>query len=319
MRAARPDPAYRDSKETRATVSTQTTPAFPRAGAGVQGMTTAQRVRRLLRGADLGKNIALLVLAILTFLPLIVMLFISGKDLSQYYHAQFTFTLPWHWENYSTAWASIANPMKISLIVSGASCAGVLVFSCIGGFVFARYNFPGKEILWYAVLALLMVPAVLTLIPSFILVKQLGLLNTLWALILPYIAGGQVFGMFLLRSFFAGLPEELFESARIDGAGDLTMLWRIAIPLSGGILGTLAVLNIVGTWNDLVWPDVTLSDDNLQTLVIGLWHFNQSFYNQQQWGPLMAGYVLASLPLIIMFAFTSRLFVKGLGSGAIKM
>jgi ABC-type glycerol-3-phosphate transport system permease component len=207
--------------------------------------------------------------------------------------------------------------MKNTLIVTASSTVGVLILSCIAGFVFARYNFPGKEILWYAILALIMIPSVLTLIPTFILVKQLGLLNTLWSLILPYISGGQIFGMFLLRSFFASLPEELFESARIDGAGDVTMLWRIAVPLSGGILGTLGILNVLNFWNDLIWPDVTLQDETVKTLVLGLWQFQQQYYTN--WGPLMAGYVIASIPLIVLFAFTSRLFVQGLGSGALKI
>jgi ABC-type glycerol-3-phosphate transport system permease component len=144
-----------------------------------------------------------------------------------------------------------------------------------------------------------------------------GLLNTLWALILPYISGGQVFGMFLLRSFFASLPEEMFESARMDGAGDLTMLWRLAVPLSSSILGTLAILQVLSSWNDLIWPSVTLQEEGVKTLVLGLWQFQGQYYTN--WGPLMAGYVIASIPLIIMFAFTSRLFVKGLSSGAIKM
>src|SRR2546421_3522420 len=298
-------------------MSTQTTPVLPRTGTVAGGASAVRRVRRALQQVDPDKNLILLILGILTFTPLVVMVFMSGQDQSRWSHERFLLSLPWHWENYTRAWAQIAPYMKNSLIVTIASTAGVLALSCIGGFVFARYNFPGKEILWYAILALLMIPSILTLIPTFILVKQLNLLNTLWALILPYISGGQVFGMFLLRSFFASLPEEMFESARMDGAGDMTMLWRLAVPLSSSILGTLAILQVLSSWNDLIWPSVTLQEEGVKTLVLGLWQFQGQYYTN--WGPLMAGYVLASIPLILMFAFTSRLFVKGLSSGAIKM
>jgi multiple sugar transport system permease protein/raffinose/stachyose/melibiose transport system permease protein len=135
----------------------------------------------------------------------------------------------------------------------------------------------------------------------------------------PYISGGQVFGMFLLRSFFASQPEEMFEAARIDGASDFVMLTRLAIPLSVGILGTLAILNILSSWNDLVWPSIVLPDDSVKTLTIGLWSFMNSQYAAANWGPLLAGYAIASVPLVVLFAFTSRLFIKGLSSGAIKM
>jgi ABC-type glycerol-3-phosphate transport system permease component len=162
-----------------------------------------------------------------------------------------------------------------------------------------------------------MIPGELTLIPSFLLVKDLGLLNSYWVLILPYIAGGQVFAIFILRSFFQSLPDEMFEAARIDGANELQILIRIGIPLSQSILGVVAIMHILSTWNDLVWPLVTLSSDKLMTLTIGLYAFRTAWYSI--WGPLMAGYMLASIPLIILFAFTSRLFVEGLSSGAIKM
>jgi ABC-type glycerol-3-phosphate transport system permease component len=162
-----------------------------------------------------------------------------------------------------------------------------------------------------------MIPGELTLIPSFLLVKDLGLLNSYWVLILPYIAGGQVFAIFILRSFFQSMPDEMFEAARIDGANELQILIRIGIPLSQSILGVVAIMHILSTWNDLVWPLVTLSSDKLMTLTIGLYAFRTAWYSI--WGPLMAGYMLASIPLIILFAFTSRLFVEGLSSGAIKM
>jgi len=148
-------------------------------------------------------------------------------------------------------------------------------------------------------------------------VKDLGLLNTRWALILPYISGGQVFGIFLLRSFFAALPEELFEAARIDGAGDITLLVRLTLPLSWSIVATLAIFNVLGTWNDIIWPTVTVTDDNLKTIVTGLYAFSTQYGTL--YGPLMAVYALASLPLLLLFIVASRYFVAGLTSGALKL
>ena len=154
---------------------------------------------------------------------------------------------------------------------------GVLVIASISGFVFARYNFPGRELFFFAILALLMIPGVLTLVPAFLLVKNLGLINTYWALILPYMAGGQIFAIFILRSFIAGLPEELFEAARLDGASTLQAFRHIVIPLSKPILVTIAVMNVLGTWNDYIWPLVTISDSKLWTISVGIVTFGSSF------------------------------------------
>ena len=194
---------------------------------------------------------------------------------------------------------------------------GMVVLATITAWAFARYPFPGRDILYYLILALLMIPGELTLVPSFLLVKALGLLNTRWVLILPYIAGGQVFAIFVLRSFFEGMPEELFEAARIDGASELMTFVRIAMPLASSIVGVVTIMHITSTWNDLVWPMITVNVKRLMTLTIGLYAFRNEMYTQ--WGSLMAGYTIASIPMIILFAFTSKLFVEGLASGALKM
>ena len=170
-----------------------------------------------------------------------------------------------------------------------------------------------------AVLVLLMIPGILTLIPLFLQVKNYGLLNTYWALILPYIAGGQAFSIFVLRSFFASQPEELFEAARIDGASEFQIFTLIAVPLATPILGTVAILHTIWIWNDYLWPAVTLSDPNLWTIAVKLVGFTGQWMFMEQWGPLFAGYVISALPLVILFAFTMRLFIEGLATGAIKM
>ena len=276
----------------------------------------AARAWRAVRHEGL-KHAGLVLLLVLTFYPFAAMFLISGKNFNQFISQTWLPTFPWHWSNYSDAWAVMGSYIFNTILVAGTTCVCVLVLSTLSAYAFARYRFPGKEIIYYLIISLLMVPGILTLIPQFILVKDLGLLNTRWVLILPYVAWGQVFGIFLLRGFFASIPEELFEAARIDGAGDLTMLRHMVLPLSWSILGTLAIFNVLGTWNDLIWPAVTIDDNGLKTIMIGIMSFNQQF--SVNYGALMAGYVLASLPLVVLFAVTSRYFVAGLTSGALKM
>ena len=259
----------------------------------------------------------LLTLLLLTFLPFVAMLVISGKDVAEYMHNPWSPTAPFHWDNYSIAWSHINIYVVNSIVVSGASCLGVLVLSTLSAYVFARHRFPGRGVLFYLIIGLLMVPGILTLIPQFILVRDLHLLNTRWALILPYISAGQVFGIFLLRSFFASLPEELFEAARIDGANDAIIVLRLVLPLSWSILATLAIFQVLSTWNDLIWPVFTIDDDSLKTIMTGLLSFQGQFATD--YGPMMAGYTLASLPLLLLFAVASRYFVRGLTSGALKV
>lgn len=283
----------------------------------VQSRSSFYGLHRLWRSGDWWRYLTLSTIAFLMFLPFIITLFISFKSTPQFNRDPFIPTFPLYPENYADAWRVVSKYIVNSIIVSGSSVIGMVALAALAAWAFARYPFPGREIFFFLVLALLMIPGELTLIPSFLLVKHLGLLNTHWVLILPYIAGGQVFAIFILRSFFQSLPEEMFEAARMDGANELQIWWRLGIPLSQSILGVVAIMHILGTWNDLIWPLVTMSSDKLMTLTIGLYAFRTAWYSI--WGPLMAGYVIASIPLIILFAFTSRLFVEGLSSGAIKM
>jgi ABC-type glycerol-3-phosphate transport system permease component len=147
-------------------------------------------------------------------------------------------------------------------------------------------------------------------------VRQLGLFNSYGALILPAIAGSQVFAIFILRGFFAGLPEDYFAAARVDGASELQCYWHIALPMSKPILATIAIMVGVAVWNDYVWPLLVASDESLRTVSVGLQFFRTSY--RVDIGELMAGNVLASIPLIILFAFASGTFVKGLSTGGIK-
>ncbi len=277
----------------------------------------AYNLGRLWNTGDWSRYLFLSIIVFLMFLPFMIMFIISFKSMPQFNREAFLPTFPLYPENYTDAWRIVSKYIMNSIIVSGSSVIFTVALAALAAWSFARYPFPGRELFFYLVIALLMIPGELTLIPSFLLVKSLGLLNTHLVLILPYIAGGQVFAIFIMRSFFQSMPEEMFEAARMDGANELQTFLRIGLPLSQSILGVVGVMHILSTWNDLIWPIVTLSSQNLMTLTIGLYAFRTAWYSI--WGPLMAGYVLASIPLVILFAFTSKLFVEGLSSGAIKM
>lgn len=267
---------------------------------------------------DFSIHIILGIAALLTFYPFIFLIISSFKSTPDFIHNFWGLPDPAVLANYRDAWSRVSPYVSNSVVVSVSSMIGVLFIGSVSAFVFARYSFPGKEIFFFAILALLMIPGILTLVPTFLLVKNFGLLNTFWALILPYIAGGQIFGIFVLRSFIASLPEELYESARLDGASMWHLYSRITIPLSKPILVTIAIMNILSTWNDYIWPLVTIPDGAKWTVSVGIVSFGSSYSGSQNYGPMFAGYVIASIPLIILFMFTMRYFIAGLTSGALK-
>jgi len=277
-------------------------------------------VTRYRRRNDRYRHLFLLFAGVLILFPYLLMLMWSFKDFNQFDHSQWVPTLPLHVDNFVgstgaffTIWRYIVN----TIFIAAVSAVGAVAVAALTAHVFARFSFPGKEGLFFLVIALLMIPGILTLVPQFILIKGLGLFNTPWALIVPYISGGQVFAIFILRQFFAAIPEELFEAARIDGASETRAFLMISVPLSQSILGVVTIMHVLHSWNDLIWPLVTLTSQNNFTLTLGLFAFRNE--NWTNWGPLFAGYVIASIPLLILFALTSRLFVEGLASGALKL
>ena len=270
---------------------------------------------------NLISHLFLVILLLLTFYPFMFMLITSLKSVPQFYQNFWKIVRPFHWENYAEAWEIVHRFILNSIIVSGITLVGVLTLGSITAYIFARFDFWGKNFLFYAIIVLLMIPGILTLVPTFMTVKQLNLLNTRWVLILPYISGGQVFAIFLLRSFFESLPRDLLDAATIDGCSERRILWHVVIPLSRPILGTVAIINLIATWNEFIWPFVTLQSMDKFVLPVGLLSYFSPSSNAlygMKYGTMFAGYTIAAVPLLILFLFTMRAFIKGLSSGAMK-
>lgn len=281
--------------------------------------------KRRRRSTQIVLHLALAILLVLSIYPVIMMVVLSFKNPVQWDNERWIFSFPLRVQNYAIAWDNVIHYVLNTVLVATVGSAGMLMLASLSAFVFARMRFPGRELLYYSVIALLMIPSALSLVPAFVLYKTLGMYNTYWALIVPIITGGAVFGVFLLRTFFASLPEELFEAARIDGAGVMVQFWRLCIPLSYPILGTLAILQIVYTWNDFIWPSVVIQDDSLQVISVGLVRLTNTMTNTATgdssavYGPLFAAYVLAAAPIFLLFLLAGKYYVEGLVSSGLKL
>lgn len=261
----------------------------------------------------------LIIIIGITLAQVVLLLIMAGKNQAQMSTNPLLPTLPFHWENFERAWnLGIKSYMGNSLVLSISIVVGNTALAVVTAYVFARYRFPGKTLLFSAILALMMIPGILTLVPRYLLVRDLRLLNTLWAVILPAVFGANAFQIIVMRTFFQSLPEELYEAARIDGAGHWTLLMRITIPLSLPIINSMAILQFNGAWNDLIWPLLVLNRDEIRPLSVGLVLLSTN-NNAPEIGVQMAGSVIASIPMVIVFLVGMRAFIDGLSTGAVKL
>ena len=201
-----------------------------------------------------------------------------------------------------------------SALIAGAVTLISLVVNSMAGYAFAKLSFPGRERVFRGLVATLVVPGQVTMLPLFMLLKYLGLINSYWGVIVPGMAS--VFGIFLFRQYALSIPDSLLDAARIDGAGEWRIYRSIVLPLCKPILLTLAVFTFMGTWNDFMWPLVVLTDSRLHTLPVAL--ANLSGEHVQDTELMMAGALLTVLPVIVLYALLQRYYIEGIMVGSIK-
>lgn len=202
-----------------------------------------------------------------------------------------------------------------SLLVASTSTVVVVVLSSLLAYAFARWDFPGRQVLFYTMLGTMMIPTLVLIIPQFVLAKNLHLLDSLWGLVVVYSAG-TAFNMFLLRGFFEEIPQDLFDAATIDGAGPFRTFWTIALPLARPALAAVSIFSFLGAWDEFTWALTAINNQELYTLPIALRLFQQQ--HGTEWGVVFAASAIAVLPTIIVFIIFQRHFIKGITSGAVK-
>jgi multiple sugar transport system permease protein len=202
-----------------------------------------------------------------------------------------------------------------SAVVALAVTGGNLLFGSMLGYALAKLTFPGKKVLFGVVLATLMVPGIVTFMPLYVIVANMGLVNTHAGLILPFLAGA--FGVFLMRQFIMGLPDELLDAARVDGAGEYYIFFRIILPLTGPALATLGIFTFLASWNNFLWPLVNATTEDLYTLPVALALFAIG-QHESNLGLLLAGSVVVILPVLAVFLLLQRWFTQGIAMTGIK-
>jgi multiple sugar transport system permease protein len=224
----------------------------------------------------------------------------ENPSLDNYYEIMFVFQ-----EGLFPRW--FFNTLFTTLCITGGS----LFLNTLSGYIFAKKEFYGKNAVFSLLLATLMVPGAVTLIPAFLMVNRLGLFNTYWALIVPGLASP--FGIFMMRQFISSLPTELIESAKMDGASELRTFWSIIVPLSTPAMAALGIFTVINAWNAFLWPLVVLRANTMRTLVVGLATVQGEF--NINYGLVMAGSVLTVLPMLILYILFQPYFVEGLRMG----
>jgi multiple sugar transport system permease protein len=220
-------------------------------------------------------------------------------------------------DNYHTLFTRMDFPTFFtnSIVVAVLTTVGNLLFCSAAGYALAKLTFPGKRVLLLIVLGTIMVPSVVTMVPLFVLSSNLGLVNSLSGLILPFLA--QAFGVFLMRQFILSIPDDLLEAARIDGASEPRIFWQIVLPLCRPALATLGILTFLASWNNFLWPLVAATTEDKYTLPVALALYSIG-QNQTRYDLLLAGSVVIVLPVLIVFLLLQRHFVRGIATTGLK-
>ena len=219
---------------------------------------------------------------------------------------------PPSWGNYIEAWNSAPFDRYLvnSVIVTGSGVVLQVINACLSAYAFSRIEFRGRNIIFLLYLSVLMIPRQVTVIPNYIVLSRLGWINTYWALIVP--SSATAFGTFLIRQAFLAIPSDIIDAAIVDGAGHLTILRKLMIPLSMPMIVTFAVLVFTWRWNDFFWVLIMTSSDTMRTLPVGLVAIRAGAEGGSQWHILMAATVIVIAPVMLLFILAQRAFVRGI-------
>lgn len=262
---------------------------------------------------------ALIIGLVVTITPFVWTTLASFKTNADIFRAPVTF-LPrtWTGANYRGLLSGETIPfvrqfINSSVITIGQTVLAVAIAS-LAGFGFAKYEFVGKRVLFLLTLLTLMIPFEVTIVPLFMLMVNIGWLNTYQSVIVP--GAINAFGVFLMRQTMISVPNELLDAARVDGATEFRIFWQIVLPLTRGGVAVLALLSFLGAWNDYLWPLIALRTPEMFTLPIGLATLSGLY--RVEWGLIMSGAVLTTLPVLVVFFLTRRYLISGLSAGAVK-
>lgn len=257
-------------------------------------------------------------LLMITFFPFVMLVNMSVKPSVLIMNDFLGLPSNIYFENFRNAFDFVLKPIGNSIFVCVISLAGILIVVALSGYAFGRMKFKGKKVLYLMVLAVMMIPYTLLIIPNYGIVDRMGLLNTPWALIIPYIAGQQVMGIILAESFFRGLPNDIFEAAKIDGASEFYCFAHIAVPLSKPILITVGITSVVSMYNDYIWPTIALTGgDDMKTFCQIVFN-NAAGNGTTDMGLISAAFIIGTIPLLLATASCLKYYVQGMIGGAVK-
>jgi ABC-type glycerol-3-phosphate transport system permease component len=265
--------------------------------------------------------VILVVGAFIALIPFFWMIATSFKTLGEALGTAF-FPSTLRWENYSEAWrrALFSEYFINTILITAITLTGEITFSVLAAYAFARMHFPGRDLIFSIMLSTIMIPAMVFIIPNFLTVTWLGRIGPIpwinnWpALTIPFM--GSIFSIFLLKQFFAQIPDELFDAAQMDGAGHLRFLWKVVLPLSKAPLMVILVLSFIGTWNSLAWPMLVTNTPDWRPISVGL----MNFVNEagQEINLTMAGAFITIIPILIIYFFTQKQFTESISRSGLK-
>lgn len=263
-------------------------------------------------------RVVLILLLTATFFPFLMMINMSLKPTVLINTDFLALPKKPYWDNFMRAFDFVKRPILNSLLICGVSLLGILINVSLSGYAFSKMKFKGKKMLFALIVTVMMVPATITIVPQYLIVEKLGMVNTYWALILPYIGSQQSFGIILAKTNFDQMPQELFDAAKVDGASQLQALGKIGLPLLKPTLITVGITTVVAMYNDYIWPTVALTGgDDVKTFCQIVYN-NAQGYVRTDIGLLCAAFIIGTIPLMIITCSCLKYYLEGMVAGAVK-